>query len=226
MGDLNKFVLTAKHKVSLADASDPFPTITVYGKVIEKVSLTPSTGGITHPRGGTDDLHAGLVYGYSFAGSCTKLATPQQVLLPHPDGEADSCGWEPNEFVVWKNIPKDWETLHIQTQAKPLAEAVALTVPPPAQTPLYDSIDVVSEWCGIFPKWKCKLEDLCHNRYPDWKPTAAGAGTPSTPGTGSIMLASMLSAKNRGRYTGTIDQKLLLGLADPTVTGLFNELRW
>ncbi|MFZ0301788.1 MAG: hypothetical protein WAL75_03850 [Terracidiphilus sp.] len=97
---------------------------------------------------------------------------------------------------------------------------------PAAQSPLKSSIDVVADWCGTYPKKSDKLEDLCHLRYPDWKPTAGSGSTPPMPGQGSIILSSMLSAENHGRYTGAINQNLLINLADPTVAGLANELGW
>lgn len=138
-----KFIPTLQHRQSLAGAPDPFPTLTLYGKMIDKVSLTPSPDGITHPSGVKDDLHAGLIVGYSYAGNCFKLDPPVQVLLPHPDGPADGCEWDSNEFVVWKNIPKDWETLHIQTQAKPLMSAL-LT----AHASLPDPYTIFQQWLG------------------------------------------------------------------------------
>lgn len=106
--------------------------------------------------------------------------------------------------------------------AQPGAAPVA---PAPVQAALEDSIDVVFEWCGVYPEWTDKLEDLCHNRTPDWKPTAV-AGAAPTPGQGSIDLAAMLTAKNEGRYLDEIDQKFLLSLADPTMGGLADAIHW
>ena len=148
MADPKKFVPTAKHKVSLADASDPYPTITLYGKLIDKVSLTPSPDGITHPFDLKEDLLAASVCGYSHAGTSYPVKPPAQVMLPHPDGEATGCGWDKQQgFVEWRNIPKNWQTLHIQTQAKPLFSALRLSTAPGAAP--NNSRDIILGWANL-----------------------------------------------------------------------------
>jgi len=44
--------------------------------------------------------------------------------MPAPNGPADGCGWDPKKFVVWKNLPKDWDTVHVNSETKPLAAAL------------------------------------------------------------------------------------------------------
>lgn len=145
MPDKKSTFLKDSHKISLADAANPFTTVTLYGKLIDVSAVPSSTSGLAHPNGSTNDLHASLVFGYLDAGRCVRLPAPQHVLLPPPDGPADGCGWDPNEFVVWKNIPKNWQTLHVQTQAKPLMHALAAGIAAPGGT---DPIQIFQMWLG------------------------------------------------------------------------------
>jgi hypothetical protein len=115
------FVPTVDHQLTVGEAQQVISTITVYGKLITGVTLTPSEAGTIHPRGGTGDLQLCLVYGIQDRGKCITLPQPQKVYLPAPDGAADGCGWDPEEFVVWKNLPRDWNTLHVQSRLKPLS---------------------------------------------------------------------------------------------------------
>ena len=120
----NSFVPSAEHQISLGEAHRLASTITVYGKLIAGVTVTPSDAGTVHPRGEDDSLQLALVFGISDNGQCITLPQPQKVYLPAPDGPADGCGWDPSQYLVWKNLPRDWNTLHVQTQAKPLAMAL------------------------------------------------------------------------------------------------------
>jgi len=214
MADSKKFVPTAKHKVSLAGASNPFPTITLYGKLIDKVSLTPSADGITHPFDLKEDLHAAAVFGYSHAGTCYPVKPPAQVMLPHPDGEASGCGWDPAQgFVEWRNLPKDWETLHIKTQVKPLMRAVAAFAP--ADSGSASSPEIVQQWANL-----SSLPDI----NADLKSLWAQSGDPlaSNWDAGARKLAGMLSPFARPGQT--IDQAFIEGLSPNTVGQLATQL--
>jgi len=92
---------------------------------------------------------------------------------------------------------------------------------------LVSSFAVVTAWCGRVPDWDDKLETLWQGTGSnDWKPTPGGPGTPQTFGVGSATLAQMLQSQNHGRYTGKIDQDLLVNLNPPTVAGLADVLTW
>ena len=131
-----KFTLAKGHKASfqarpLSDAS-----IDLFGKVIDP--------------GPISDLPEGhqlaQVYGFREQGRCARLPVPQHLSLPKPDGPADGCGWDPSQFVVWKNLPKSLMTTHIQTKIAPLHEALlaAPTTMALASEPTVD--DVLHQW--------------------------------------------------------------------------------
>jgi hypothetical protein len=98
--------------------------MSAYGKIITGVALTPAEAGTIHPQGSSEDLQLALIYGIQDQGKCIRLPQPQMVYMPSPDGLADGCGWDPSEFVVWKNLAKDWNTVHVQTQSKSLFMAL------------------------------------------------------------------------------------------------------
>lgn len=115
--------LTEDHQLSLGEAHQVGATITAYGKVIKDFTLSPSEASTTHPQGLDADLQLALVYGIQDQGRCIRLSQPKKVYLPAPDGPADGCDWDPTQFVAWKKLPRDWATLQVQTQRKPLALA-------------------------------------------------------------------------------------------------------
>src|ERR1700722_5954499 len=72
---------------------------------------------------------------------------------------------------------------------------------------LSSSFVVVTAWCGRVPDWDDSLETLWYGTGSnDWKPSAAGPGSPASSGVGSATLARLLQQQNHGRYTGSIDQ--------------------
>jgi len=115
------FVPSSDHQVTVGAAHQLASSITAYGKLISAVTISPSDAGIVHPQGKADDLQLALVFGICDQGQCIKLPQPQKVYLPAPDGPAVGCSWDPSQYVVWKNLPRDWNTVHVQTQTKPLA---------------------------------------------------------------------------------------------------------
>jgi hypothetical protein len=118
--------LTRKHFVGFDAITKIQSTLTAYGKLIEGGESTPSALGISHPHGIVAPLNKSLVCGVQVAGRCIRLPQPQEVALPTPDGPADGCGWDPSEFVVWKNLPRDWVTLHFQSRQRPLSSALSV----------------------------------------------------------------------------------------------------
>jgi hypothetical protein len=119
------FQPTDEHKITLGDAHQLLSTISAYGKIIAEATIPPASAGVVHPHGETGDLQLALVYGIAEQGLCITLSKPKKVYLPAPDGPADGCGWDPAKFVVWKNLPRDWQTVQVQTAKKPLAMALS-----------------------------------------------------------------------------------------------------
>jgi hypothetical protein len=118
--------LTKKHYVAFDAHIAPQSTLTAYGKLIESGESTPSALGVSHPLGLSAALHKSLIFGVQIDGQCIKLPNPEEVALPEPDGPADGCGWDPTQYVVWKNLPRNWTTIHFQSQPKPLISALSL----------------------------------------------------------------------------------------------------
>lgn len=129
--------ITAKHYIDFAQASAAQTTLTAYGKLIRNGEAPASTVGTTHPQALDEPLQASLVYGVAMGGRCITLPSPQQVMLPAPDGPADGCGWDSTEYVVWRNLPKDWITSHMAAQRRTLSDAlfggVKRITPPPSE---------------------------------------------------------------------------------------------
>ncbi len=124
-----KAVITEKHYVTPAQVSSAQNTLTAYGKLVKGSEVPPSSAGISHPHGLNEPLQASLVFGLAVGGRCITLPSPEQVVLPAPDGPADGCGWDPTEYVMWKNLPKDWITLHIHAETGTLSDALLPGLP-------------------------------------------------------------------------------------------------
>jgi hypothetical protein len=116
--------ITGRHYLDFAQASSTQMTLTAYGKLIKNSETLPSAAGISHPHGLSELLQASLVYGVAIGGRCITLPGPQQVMLPAPDGRADDCGWDPTEYVVWRNLPREWVTSHISAERRTLSDAL------------------------------------------------------------------------------------------------------
>jgi hypothetical protein len=113
------------HQISIGAAHQLASSMTAYGKVISAITISPSDAGTVHPQGKEDNLQLALVFGICDQGQCIRLPEPQKVYLPAPNGPADGCRWDPAQYVVWKNLPRNWNTIHVQSQLKPLAMALA-----------------------------------------------------------------------------------------------------
>jgi hypothetical protein len=121
----NRFVPSKDHSITVGEAHQIAASISVYGNLITGISATPAELGTVHPQGKDEPLYLSLVVGTSDQGRCLAVNPPQRVYMPHPDGPADGCNWDPAKYVVWKNLPRDWTTVHVQSQPKPLATALA-----------------------------------------------------------------------------------------------------
>jgi hypothetical protein len=135
MKKTRKLPITEDHYIGLAEASGAKPTIDVYGKVVRNATIEPASSGLIHPSGENEDLQLAQVVGYSDRGRSVALPRPQLVALPAPDGPAEGTGWDPKKYVVWKDLPKNWTTLHLQATARGLHSALtsASAVQAPAQ---------------------------------------------------------------------------------------------
>ena len=117
------FVPSPGHFITVGEAHQQASStggnlITACGNLITGVAATPAELGTVHPQGKDEPLYLALVVGISDQGKCLPVNPPQKVYLPHPDGPA---AWDPTKYVVWKNLPRNWTTVHVQTQLKPLA---------------------------------------------------------------------------------------------------------
>jgi len=131
-----KFTLAKGHKVSFQAMPLSEAGIDIFGKVIDPAPISDL------PEG----HQLAQVYGFREQGRCARLPVPQHLSLPRPDGPADGCGWDPSQFVVWKNLPKILMTTHVQTKMAPLHEALlaAPTTMALASEPTVD--DVLHQW--------------------------------------------------------------------------------
>jgi hypothetical protein len=127
-----KFTLATGHKVSFQAGPLSDASVDIFGKVIDPAPISDLPGG----------HQLAQVYGFREQGQCLHLPFPQHLSLPKPDGPADGCGWDPSQFVVWKNLPKSLMTTQVQTKMAPLHEA--LLAAPAASEPTVD--DVLHQW--------------------------------------------------------------------------------
>jgi hypothetical protein len=116
--------ITEKHLMTLSEVSGALSTLDVYGKIVQDATLQPRKSGILHPAGTEDEMKLAQVVGYFDQGRCVRLSEPQVIAMPKPDGPADGCGWDPTEYVVWKNLPRHWTTLHFQIRTMGLHDAL------------------------------------------------------------------------------------------------------
>ena len=117
--------ITKRHYLTLSDAAGSVSAISVYGKLVENAALEPRALGLLHPRNPGDALILAQVVGFSDQGQCQRITPPIMLTLPEPDGPADECGWDPDQYVVWKNLPRNWVTLHFHTEPKTLASVLS-----------------------------------------------------------------------------------------------------
>lgn len=131
-----KFTLTQGHKVSFQAVPLSEASIDIFGKVIDPAPISDLP----------EAHHLAQVYGFREQGLCVRLPLPQQLSLPMPDGRADGCGWDPSQFVVWRNLPKTFLTAHITAKMTTLHEALlaAPTTRALASEPTVD--DVLHQW--------------------------------------------------------------------------------
>ena len=116
--------ITDKHYTSISEVAGRQSLISVFGKLLKNGEIKSDASGLTHPSGADENLQLAQVVGYMEQGQCVRLTEPQLIALPAPDGPADGCGWDPKEYVVWKSLPKNWVTLHLQASTKSLQDSL------------------------------------------------------------------------------------------------------
>lgn len=109
------------HRTTLGKVVDAHVTVSFYGKVIEDLAV-PTGIALQHPQDG-ESLLAGQIFGYSTGGECFRFTPPRIYMLPAPQGPADGCGWDPNEYVVWK-VPPDWLTVFLEVRHATVADSL------------------------------------------------------------------------------------------------------
>jgi hypothetical protein len=149
--------ISERHSVTLSEAVGSASTITVYGRLIKEAVLDPVSSGILHPNTPGGEMVLGQVVGFVDQGSCQKVVPPVILTLPEPDGPADGCDWDPNQFVAWKNLPRNWITLHLHVESRVLA--AVLSAPSAAKSPgmsfpsvlgVQDTVfQIVKTWAGL-----------------------------------------------------------------------------
>jgi hypothetical protein len=103
--------LTEKHQISLSEIVDQTSTVVAFGKVIK--DLQPTSQG----------HHFGQVFGYKQNGVCSKLPNTIIIALPEPDGRADDCGWDPEQFVKWE-LPASFASTQLHVRPVVILDAL------------------------------------------------------------------------------------------------------
>jgi hypothetical protein len=116
--------ISNSHYTSISEVAAGHVVLSVFGKLVKNAEIEPGASGIAHPHGSDEKLHLAQVVGYLEHGRCVRLPEPQLIALPAPDGPADACGWDPQQYVVWKSLPKNWITLHLKASTKSLHAAL------------------------------------------------------------------------------------------------------
>lgn len=157
MAKNTKSNISERHSVTLSEAVGSTSTITVYGRLIKEAVLDPAASGILHPKTPGGSMVLGQVVGFTDQGHCQSVTPPVMLTLPEPDGPADGCGWDPNLYVAWKNLPRNWITLHLHVEPRVLASI--LSVPsvrklrsaalPPVLGVQDTVVQIVKVWAGM-----------------------------------------------------------------------------
>jgi hypothetical protein len=144
MSKREKQQITEKHFLDFSDIASLGGSINVYGKLLRNTTFPSQPNGVTHPTDPKGTIQMALLVGYSEQGRCVSLGKPQLTAMPAPTGPADGCGWDPSEYVVWKDQSKQWVTLHLSASAKSLYSVLASSSPQPAEDKIIPADQVVS----------------------------------------------------------------------------------
>ena len=158
-----RFVPTDDHQITIGEAHQIISgsTFTVYGRLIDDITISPAQTGLVHPQGTGEDLQLALIFGIQEDSNCSAVNPPQTVYMPAPDGPADGCGWDPKQYVMWRNLPKHWITIHVVRQLKTLSMALA-PMAAAYQEPRFLADEMCLDWmklsASVFidPSWTLK----------------------------------------------------------------------
>lgn len=118
------FTAGSRHKVTFPTIVENQLSVSLFGKLVKESPIDTRGSGLEHPSGSSEPLELGQVFGYLQNHQCVRLPRPMLVALPKPVGPADGCGWDPNEYLVWR-VPADWLALHVSTRTAPIAHLLA-----------------------------------------------------------------------------------------------------
>ena len=107
--------IQSTHFTTLSKALSISSTVDVFGKLVEDATVESEAVGVVHPTEASGALHLAQVFGFKDFNGCHSLQRPLLCMMPTPNGPADSCDWDADELVVWKNLSKNWQTIHVQT---------------------------------------------------------------------------------------------------------------
>jgi len=100
------------HQVSLADHIQDQTTVLLFGKALSDV-----------PPDANGNQFAQIV-GTMRNQSCQKLPKPILVALPEPEGPASACGWDPQQYLMWR-VPATFVATAMHLESAPLHHLVA-----------------------------------------------------------------------------------------------------
>jgi hypothetical protein len=124
--------ISEKHQISLADHIQDQATMLLFGKLV--VDLQPAPNG---------DRFAQIV-GIMRDHVCQRLPKPILLALPKPDGPADQCGWNPQEYLMWR-VSSHYMSTAMHVQSLPLNQLFALQAIAGARMSRTQSLTVVSK---------------------------------------------------------------------------------
>jgi hypothetical protein len=130
-----KFAPSPEHVTALSALPGSDTTVDFFGKVIE-----------TSVSGLPEFHQLAEIFGYRAKGLCVRFPSTQRISLPAPDGPADGCGWDPSQFVVWRNLPRSLSTNQFNVTTTTVHEVMAAAVFKSAvdSEPTVD--DVLHQW--------------------------------------------------------------------------------
>ena len=130
-----KFTLAPEHVTALSAVPTSDASVDFFGKVIE--TSVP----------GLPELHQlSEIFGYRDKGSCVRFPLTQRISLPAPDGPADGCGWDPSQFVVWRNLSRNFFTNQFNVTTTTVHEVMSAAVFKSAVDAEPTVDDVLHEW--------------------------------------------------------------------------------
>lgn len=124
------------HKTAFRMVPETEDYVDAFGKIVDPAPVADLP----------DGQHLAVIFGFRHRGSCTRLQTPQHVTLRSPDGPADGCGFDPSQFLVWKNLGRNQITAHLTTRMVPLHQALMSATDPAASDAIPTLDDVLHIW--------------------------------------------------------------------------------